>query len=128
MYLTKECDYAIRIMKFIKDSEKIVDAKKISDATNVPPRFALKILRRLVSAKMLKSYKGAKGGYVLEGKSEDITLYDVVSIIGGEYRLSKCLGEENDCCLSGSCSFRNIFAEISADVQKKLVSIKLSEI
>lgn len=40
-----------------------VGAKTISEMTGVTLRFSLKILRKLVAAGIVKSFKGTQGGY-----------------------------------------------------------------
>ena len=49
MHITLESDYAIRIVVFLAQQGKRADAKLISENTEVSLRFALKILRKLVS-------------------------------------------------------------------------------
>jgi len=46
MHITLETDYAIRIVVFLIQANKRVDAKNISEGTGVTLRFALKILRK----------------------------------------------------------------------------------
>ena len=65
MHITLETDYAIRIVDALgRESLKggngiksCIDAGTISESTDVPLRFALKILRKLVSGGIVKSYK-----------------------------------------------------------------------
>ena len=65
MHMTLETDYAVRIMETLTREGKRVDARTISEKTRVPQRFALKILRSLVADGLVRSYKGASGGYEL---------------------------------------------------------------
>ena len=65
MHITLESDYAIRIVVFLAQQGKRADAKLISENTEVSLRFALKILRKLVSGGIIRSYKGTTGGYEL---------------------------------------------------------------
>ena len=62
MCLTLESDYAVRIIGCLSAENKRIDAKNISERTGVSLRFALKILRKLVSAGLVKSYKGMQIG------------------------------------------------------------------
>ena len=90
MHITLESDYAIRIVSCIVESDRRLDAKAIAEATNVPQRFALKILRKLVSSDIIVSYKGAKGGYQLAREPKDISLLDVIETAEGTYYFSRC--------------------------------------
>ena len=46
MHITLETDYAIRIVLYLAKANKRVEAKNISENTEVTLRFALKILRK----------------------------------------------------------------------------------
>ncbi len=131
MHITLETDYAIRIVDTLgKESLKenngvksCVDAGTISENTDVPLRFALKILRKLVSGGLVKSYKGVYGGYRLIKPVNELSLYDVIEIVEGEYRFSRCLAEEYSCNCSADglpCNYQQAFAKVSEMVKEYL--------
>ncbi len=122
MYITLESDYAIRIVSCLSNEKKRLEAKTISERTCVSLRFALKILRKLVAAGIVRSFKGIQGGYELDKKPSDISLKDIIQIIEGPYILNRCLDDSNPCSrgASGNCVFQDAFKEISELVNKKL--------
>ena len=121
MYITREADYAIRIVACLAGRGERVLAKSISDETGVSLRFSLKILSKLVSAGLVKSFKGTNGGYILADKPSDITLRQAIEAVDGTYGLNRCLREDHVCENSDSgCYFRDVFAEISEIVRLKL--------
>lgn len=122
MYITLECDYAVRIISCLAIEEKRLDAKTISDKTNVTLRFSLKILRKLVSGGLVKSYKGTFGGYELDKPLNEISLLDVVETIEGTYQLSRCLDNDYPCSrgASGCCAYQNAFRELTDIVRSAL--------
>ena len=61
MRITHEADYAIRVACCLAFSGEKIGAKQISESTGVTLRFALKILRKLIQADIVKSFKGANG-------------------------------------------------------------------
>ena len=50
----------------------------IAEEMHVPLRFLLKILRKLNQAKITKSRRGAKGGYLLYDPERPVTYFEVV--------------------------------------------------
>ncbi len=123
MHITLEADYAVRIVDALAQEDKIIDARTLSERTGVPQRFSLKILRNLVSGGIAKSYKGAKGGYMLARAPEEVTLRQVIEAIEGPYQLSRCLGQEYPCTMGNEtciCRFYGIFNDISLIVREKL--------
>ena len=87
MHMTLEADYAVRIVEFLAVNPGRADAKTISERTSVTLRFTLKILRTLVSDGIVRSYKGAKGGYELAKSPKEITLRSVIEAVEGPYMI-----------------------------------------
>lgn len=124
MHITLEADYAVRIVGCLAEAGRRMDAKSISEQTCVTLRFALKILRKLTASGIIKSFKGAQGGYELTKSPKEISLKDIIETVEGRYYLSRCLSGDYGCSrgMSGKCSYQQAFDEISADVEKKLAS------
>lgn len=99
MKITRECDYAIRITLMLcgLDAGEIADAGTISEAQHVPRQFTLKILRELMTAGYVKSFKGAHGGYCMNIAADEITLKDIVTAIDGEIGINECLECDHKC-------------------------------
>lgn len=128
MHITLESDYAVRIVHCLAQGGGRMDAKKIAQGTGVTLRFSLKILRKLVSGGLVRSYKGTKGGYELARPAEEISLCDVIEIVEGPFVLSRCVGEQSYSCNRDgggpSCRFRQVYAEISEEVRKRLGEVR----
>ena len=65
MRITREVDYALRIVLMLSREQKQIEAKVISESNGIPYRFTLKILRKIVQAGIIRSYRGVNGVYVL---------------------------------------------------------------
>ena len=129
MHMTMEADYAVRIVYSIVKRGKRADAKTISDSLGVPLRFSLKILGKLVSSGILRSYKGKGGGYELARDARDITLCDVIEMVDGPYAISRCLKSGHDCaCIEDDCVFRGIYADISDTITAKLRAVNFASL
>ncbi|MCU4174106.1 RrF2 family transcriptional regulator [Carboxylicivirga sp. N1Y90] len=92
--LSNTCKYAIRAVIYLAVNEeegKRIGIKHISKELDIPTPFLGKILQSLAKQKLLKSTKGPHGGFSIGKKPEDITLYDIVSIIDGEDVFTNCL-------------------------------------
>jgi Rrf2 family protein len=130
MYITLEADYAVRITSALCRAEGRLDAKTISEQTCVTLRFSLKILRKLVAAGLVKSFKGTQGGYMIAKDPKDITLKMVIEAIEGKYCFSRCLQPDAECSrgASGKCPFQDAFCEITQMVSEKLESHDFAEL
>lgn len=99
MNITKEADYAIRVILHLSEApvgEKI-SASTIAEAQNIPSQFLLKILRKLRQHELIESFMGVKGGYILKKSPEDISLRNVIEAIDGPIYLNRCLKDPTEC-------------------------------
>ncbi len=124
MFLNSETDYAIRIVACLAQHNEKLDAASISSFTGVTLRYSLKILRRLTQGNIVKSFKGAKGGYILSRSSQYITLFDVIELICGPISFSRCQGSSDACTHpQGMCYFRKTFDDVSCFMEKTFKSV-----
>ncbi|MCT4589261.1 MAG: Rrf2 family transcriptional regulator [Carboxylicivirga sp.] len=98
--LSNTCKYAIRAVIYLavndEDGKKI-GIKQISKDLDIPTPFLGKILQSLAKQKLLKSTKGPHGGFSIGRPADDITLYDIVSIIDGSDVFTNCLIGMHSC-------------------------------
>ena len=132
MRITQEADYALRIVCLLAEENRILDATTIAESAYITQRFALKILRKLVLGGLVRSFKGANGGYELAEKADDVTMKDVIELIDGEIAISKCLMEDHVCSKQGekksACTIHCIFDAINRDVTTKLGGITIASV
>lgn len=64
-------------------SEQPVTAVAIAERRNIPSKYLVHILILLKRAGLVRSVRGAQGGYMLCKSPEDITLLDIVEAIDG---------------------------------------------
>lgn len=119
MVMTLEADYAVRIVEYLTRNPGRWDAKTISEKMQIPLRFCLKILRGLVGAGMVCSFKGVKGGYSLARPAGEITLLQVIESVEGPYMLSRCQKDEYSCGRE-HCKLHNIYEKVSETVRREL--------
>lgn len=106
MKITREADYALRIVAMLAEENKQIEARIIAEKNDIPYRFTLKILRKIVSSGIIKSYRGVNGGYVLSKKPSEITFRDVVEVIDGKIAINKCFENPEICPNSGDCKIQ----------------------
>ena len=131
MYINLESDYAVRIVSFLCRDGKKYDAKTIAENTGVTLRFALKILRKLVAAGIVKSYKGTQGGYKIAKPADEITLLEVIETMEGRYCFSRCLNEEHSCgdwCSGMGCKVQRVYSKITDQVREELSKVTFKTI
>src|SRR6516162_1844795 len=88
MKLTRASSYALHAVAYMADQEnnEPVASHVIAKARKIPERFLLKVLKPLVSARVLSSIKGPNGGYRLAKSANEITLLEVLEAVDGPIR------------------------------------------
>lgn len=131
MYLTLEVDDAVRMVDCLSCCGERLCAKDISSRTGVSLRFALKILRKLRAAHVIRSYKGIEGGYELNRRPEEISLLDIIEAVDGKISLTRCV-KTDVCSNSGNstsmCKFYRLYSDLSDSIRKKLAAITFDQI
>jgi Rrf2 family protein len=88
MKLTRASSYAIHAVVFMAAQKlnRPMASHHIAKARGIPERFLLKVLKPLVSARVLLSIKGPNGGYRLARSPSDITMLDILEAVDGPIR------------------------------------------
>lgn len=81
MIITKETDYALRILRVLLDGEKHSVAG-MSETELIPNQFAYQILRKLSAGNLVRVSRGALGGCELSCDLDATSLYDLMGVMG----------------------------------------------
>lgn len=129
MHINLESDYAVRIVYQMTRCAQRVDAHTLAQATGVSLRFTLKIMGKLAAAGLVRSFKGAGGGYELAHAPSAITLRQVIEAVEGPYRFSRCVDGGYDCAhsASASCPFHAVFDDVTRTVVEKLDTVTFDQ-
>jgi Rrf2 family protein len=95
MRLTRASSYALHAVVYMaaQKEKRPVASHLIAEARGIPERFLLKVLKPLVSARVLHSIKGPNGGYRLARPAKDISMLEVVEAVDGPIRGQAPLSE-----------------------------------
>lgn len=99
--------YAILLLNMLPD-RAVLPGEAISQQLNASPTYFQKLLRKLVSADLVASVSGVKGGFKLKKRPEEICVYDIYLAIEGRQSLYSPSGiwgdmleleQQEECCL-----------------------------
>src|SRR5512145_2976188 len=105
MKLTRGGEYGIRGVLYLaqQNDGKVSMLSAIAKTQDVPPRFLAKIFQALAKAGVVKSHRGAKGGFSLARPAAEITIRDVIEAVEGPVFLNVCLAGAGDCTRDQIC-------------------------
>lgn len=128
MLLTRENDYAIRMMRSLRDGGKHT-VKDICQEEEIPEAFAYKILRKLQKAGLAEVERGASGGCRIKKPLSELTLYDVVTAVDEEPLIMPCLRQKCSRNTGGSiCKVHGELAKIQRVLMQELKERNLAEL
>lgn len=132
MKITSLEEYGLRCLLRVgrqPDGEPI-PAQEIAEQEGLSLPYTQKIVRVLVSAGLLESYRGAQGGYSLARPAADISVGDAIRALGGMLELDSICerhtGEQDVCSNAGCCSIRPVWSYLSEFVVRTFDAIPLS--
>jgi len=96
LFITKETDYALRILRALADGEQHT-AVSLAKDEQIPLQFAYKILKKLEKGDILRIVRGAEGGCLLTTGLDQITLYRLMQIMGEDAFVSSCMRPGHQC-------------------------------
>ena len=122
MKLNQATDYAFRMvlhMALLPSGSKVTGAV-LAEQELIPERFLLKIMRSLIAAGIMKSFRGGDGGFALNRSPQEISLLDVIRAVEGDAYLQRCLYDVGSC--SKSCKGHCAINEAMGVIQHQLVN------
>ncbi len=129
MRLSTKGRYGLRAMLDIaqKQEHGPVAIHTIAERQNISGRYLEQLLIPLKQAGLVKSVRGAQGGYILGRRAADITVGDVVRILEGPIAPVECVSQVNpDACeRAESCLTRQVWSQLRDSISQVLDSYSL---
>ena len=132
MFITRECDYAARVLRALS-AETRLSVNEICEMESITAPFAYKILKKLQKAGIVKGYRGVHGGYAMNKSMTELTLFDVYSAIDPDLFIIECMASGYECPVDGRgdhlpCYMHRELCEIQQGVWKMLKRKNLHEV
>jgi Rrf2 family protein len=127
MKISKKAQYGLRAMVYIaraSQKKEISSLKKISQAEGISFDFLEKIASQLEKAGLVKSKKGAQGGYLLAKSPKKITAGMIVEILEGKISPVGC----SLCQKSNKCISKGVWNKVKKSLVSTLNSITLYDL
>ncbi|MGY9005539.1 MAG: SUF system Fe-S cluster assembly regulator [Alphaproteobacteria bacterium] len=128
--LSRLADYAVVLLTQMGDDPKhVFNALDLSARTALPMPTVSKILATLARNGVLKSVRGAKGGYRLDSTPDRISVADIIAAIDGPIALTQCVDDSaEDCTVETLCPTRAGWHKINDAIHHALDQVSLAEL
>ena len=133
MRITTKGEYGLRLMtELARDfGQGPLPLSEISRRQSLPLSYLEQIVAPLRKAGLVKSKRGARGGYFLAQRPEKISMGEIMRALGVTIAPVECISEEINaqCCeMKESCSTRVVWQRVRDDIAQILDSTKLADL
>lgn len=128
MKLSTKGRYGVKAMLdlAIYYDEEPVSIKSIAERQKISEYYLEQLFSALRKANLIKSIRGAQGGYVLSRDPKDITIADIIEVLEGPIEISNCL-EDKSCDNIDCCATRLLWAKIKNSIDSVTKSTTLQD-
>lgn len=129
MKLSTKGRYGVKAMVdlAINYGKEPVSIKSISERQKISEYYLEQLFSSLRKSGLIKSVRGASGGYILDKEPKDITVYEVLEVLEGPIEISNCL-EDGSCNNIDCCATRIVWKKIKESIDSVTTSITLQDI
>jgi len=111
-------------------SAEPISLKSIAERQNLSGHYLEQLIAMLRKAGLVKSVRGAQGGYILARKPAEITVGDVIRALEGPIAPVYCVSEKDpgNCDEADHCITRTVWARVRDGIAAVYDSITLADI
>jgi len=127
-------EYGLRclLQVALRDPDGPVSAQKIARAEGIGPEYVARIMGTLRAGHLVESTRGAGGGYRLARPAGEISVWDAITVLGGEFfpeGFCDCHpGRRRECIHSTDCSIRALWRKTEGVLREALAGISLEDL
>lgn len=110
-----------------------ISLKSVAIRQGISEHYLEQLMGQLRRAGLVKSTRGAQGGYLLIKEPSEITVGDIIRVMEGPIAPVDCLlsadTENNDYCHKAAhCVTRNVWQKVGESIESVLDSISLNDL
>jgi len=130
MKLSTRIRYGVRLMAALASSYSLkpLFLKDIATLEEISEKYLSLIVIPLRASGLIKSLRGAHGGYSLAKDPREITLYNIVEALEGEICLVRCVKQPALCNRAAICPTRDTWSVLGDKIKENLNEITLAEL
>ena len=126
--LSKLADYAVVVLVRLSHADGCETSPAIASMTGLPEPTVAKVLKALAAAGLVRSQRGARGGYRLARPLNAIPVSGVVAAIDGPIALTACVdGHSGECPAQDQCPCRGSWDPVNQAVLDALTRLTLAD-
>ena len=101
--------------------------KAIAERQSIPEAYLEQLMAPLRRDGLVKSVRGAQGGYLLSRSPSEITIGQVLRTLEGDLAIIECLIEEDACDKADGCPTRKVWKQVRDGLNSVVDGITLQD-
>ena len=125
--ISKLTDYATVLLAALSSKpEAPHSASGLAERTGIGAPTVSKLLKELQRAGLVRSTRGARGGYRLARPAAEISAAEIIDAVEGPVALTECASDEGQCGLEAHCSVGHSWQQVSLAIRRSLAEVPLT--
>jgi Rrf2 family protein len=120
--------YGVRMAVTLAQKGEVMSTTALAEEMGVSPLYLRQLALSLEKRGIIKSFRGAKGGYVLNVRPEGISLFEIIQAYNEDFSLLECIKDADSCPQSLDCPSRSLWKELSDELRSTLQGTTLQEL
>jgi FeS assembly SUF system regulator len=125
--ISRLTDYATVILASLGGGA-LSSAAEIAERTHIGLPTVSKLLKELQHAGLVRSVRGAHGGYQLARPVASINAAEIIDAVEGPVALTECAGGAGNCGIEATCLVGHGWQRISRAIRRALTDVSLEEL
>ncbi len=105
-----------------------VALRQVARRQEISPNYLEQIFVQLKATGLVRSVRGARGGFVLGRLPSEIKMAEIAAVFEGPIDLAGCASGTGSCSRSASCAVRQVWVEVGECMRKALDSVTLQDV
>lgn len=143
--LTRKTEYALIAMWHLARSEgEVCSARDVAERYSIPVTLLMNVLKTLQRKGLVKSTRGANGGYKLARPADQVSLEHLIETVEGPFRLVRCADDvrglardgqpgadasgAGPCDLAGNCPIQHPLLRLHERLRRFLAGVTVADL
>ncbi|MBT9154687.1 MAG: HTH-type transcriptional regulator CymR [Firmicutes bacterium] len=122
--------YGIRLLVDLatQTERRPVSLKSIAQRQQIPLAYLAQLVSPLITAGIISSARGQRGGIALVRRPEELTLQEVIALYEGPIAPTDCAAARESCERMALCALHDVWLELAAAMNRCLSGITLRDL
>lgn len=130
MRLSTRAHYAVRAVLdlALHSQHGPVAIQEIARRQAISSSYLEQLFVKLRRGQLIRSIRGARGGYQLARPAEDVHLADIIMLVDEPLQPVACLDGQKDCDLASQCVTQDVWRQLGDHIRSFLSSITVDQL